>query len=377
MFLKNGFGKMNITSFNNAHLATDLKSKQNNMWQRNYYNPSLIANDENENVDNSIDSGLNDDLLEKDKNTGLQQKDNKLDNHDKKPNNKNNFFKNNSNSKGDVLKKLFGKKGNIKLNVFSLKTKLILCGIGGGVFLLFIILLTLFTSNNGADLDLVNNYKEQAPSKSDSSNIDVGSVVIGTDGLMPLTVSIVDAIGMDNYNKLNETVMAAASSNGCSKTSMANVASTLAKELGNYGYRVPYYWGGGHSGIFYMGVDKTIGAPTSTSCSDTNCYSHVGYDCSGFVSWAATMVLGKSVSMITNGFMDVSSPISFAEAGAGDILVSVNHIVLVLQNNGGTLLTIESAGNNVGVIFGTYDQARINSAGLQIKSMSNYFATNC
>ena len=160
MFLKNGFGKMNITSFNNAHLATDLKSKQNNMWQRNYYNPSLIANDENENVDNSIDSGLNDDLLEKDKNTGLQQKDNKLDNHDKKPNNKNNFFKNNSNSKGDVLKKLFGKKGNIKLNVFSLKTKLILCGIGGGVFLLFIILLTLFTSNNGADLDLVNNYKE-------------------------------------------------------------------------------------------------------------------------------------------------------------------------------------------------------------------------
>lgn len=356
--MNNKYGKKNITSFNNAHLASDIKRKNNT------YNPPTY---ENETVGEEVNNLSENELPKEPSN---------LEKIKEQASNAVNSVKEEARDK--IKKDIETKKKKAKKIFFKLYGKYIIIGGGALVALFGIILLIGFIPNAGGILELTNNNdNNNFTSKDTGTNIDVSGVVIGTDGLTPLTVSIVEAIGEDNYNKLNENVIAASSSNGCSKASMASVASTLAKELSNYGYRVPYYWGGGHSGAFYMGVDKSLGSATGTSCSDTNCYSHVGYDCSGFVSWALTMVLGRSVSMITNGFMQISTPITFAEASSGDILVSESHIVLVLQNNGSSLLTVESAGNNVGVIFGSYDQSRINSAGLQIKSMSSYFSANC
>lgn len=377
--MNNGYGKKNFSSFNNnAHLATNIRDKVNNVGYNNY--TSFIPEEIDNSPINELTDELNNDLIEKPAEIakkGLEKNNNNKSSLKNKINEK---LNSKDKKKGfNLADTLFKKKGFGK-GILNLKMKLIIIGFGGIIFLFFIALLVLCTSGNGSDLDIVNDYKDQYRSNDNgdsSSNIDVGDVTIGSDGLVPLTVSIVDAIGMNNYNTLNDKVMAASKSNGCSKVSMAKVASTLAEELSHYGYRVPYYWGGGHSGIFYMGVDKTLGAVTNVSCSDTNCYNHVGYDCSGFISWAATLVIGRNVSMITNGFMNVSTPISFEEAGAGDIIVSESHIILILQNNGSTFLTVESQGGNIGVIFGTYDQVRINSLGMQIKSMSNYFANNC
>lgn len=51
----------------------------------------------------------------------------------------------------------------------------------------------------------------------------------------------------------------------------------------NYKVRAPYYWGGNYQ---RYGMPSNLGAKTVTSCSSTSCYYNVGFDCSGFVSWA-------------------------------------------------------------------------------------------
>lgn len=366
----------NITSFNDyskrAHIVSDLHKNSG----YGYYD-GTSALDYSEDYEDYNENGEENDNI-----TDINDYRNDLDNQDNSSENSayedsnydGNSNENNNNS--DALKsganeglKLFAKKK------IPLKFKLIICAAGAGVMLLFIIIVTLSTSNNGANLDLVNN-SNSAQMSSGSSSSSGGSVEAGTNGNNLLNVSLVSAIGTDNYNKLNEEILSIAKSS-CNKETVAEVASALVKGVGEYGYRIPYYWGGGHSGTTYMGVDGNLGAQTGQSCSDTNCYYHAGYDCSGFVSWAVGNVLGRNFSMTTYGFLDISTPISWAEAGAGDILVSTGHIVLILQNNGDYFTTVESAGGNQGLIFSTYDQAKISSYGMQIKSMSNYFASNC
>lgn len=364
--------KQNITSFNGysnkAHIVSDLRR---NSGYGYYDGTSALDYEEDNNLDNNvIDFNARQNDLNKPENSVA---DNSYDGAD------DNNSKSSDNSKdanGNTALKnglnLFGKKK------ISLKTKLIICAVGGGAALIFIMFLTLLTSNNGANLDIVNNSNSAQMSSGSNSNGSFssgGSVEGGTTGNNLLTVSLISAIGSENYNKLNSEILSIAKSS-CNKETVAEVASTLVKGVGEYGYRIPYYWGGGHSGTTYMGVDGNLGSPTAESYSGDYYYYNVGYDCSGFVSWAVGNVLCRNFSMTTYGFLDISTPISWAEAGAGDILVSTGHIVLILQNNGDYFTTVESAGK-IGLIFSTYDQAKINAYGMQIKSMSNYFASNC
>ena len=51
----------------------------------------------------------------------------------------------------------------------------------------------------------------------------------------------------------------------------------------NFNVRIPYYWGGEYQ---YYGVNPNFGTEVEGYCSDTTCYYYLGFDCSGFVSWA-------------------------------------------------------------------------------------------
>lgn len=67
----------------------------------------------------------------------------------------------------------------------------------------------------------------------------------------------------------------------------------------NYKVRAPYYWGGNYQAY---GIPNNLGAKTVTACADSGCYYNVGFDCSGFVSWAIKNGGYKFDRLTTVGF---------------------------------------------------------------------------
>lgn len=115
-------------------------------------------------------------------------------------------------------------------------------------------------------------------------------------------------------------------------------ALTLFETLAGYGFHINYDWGGKW---YKVGVNGNWGVPITPIYCDSHpnpdycrrTYVYKGFDCSGFVNWA-----------LVNGFRDDnyqrkytgSSGISLtgkttAVCDTGDVLVSDNHIVLVVK----------------------------------------------
>ena len=199
----------------------------------------------------------------------------------------------------------------------------------------------------------------------------------GTAGTNLLTTPIRTALGDDAYESLHAAVMENVNASGkCTRAAVAAAGVTLAYGLYQAGYRLPYYWGGGHEGSIYMGVNPKHGSQVGASCSPSTCYNYYGFDCSGFVSWALGNAMGKDIGgYVTTGFMSIGTRISFQEAGPGDILVNEGHVILVVENKGGYLVTLESAGGQMGLVFGQYTPGSASS--YQIMSLQGYIDRNC
>ncbi len=206
----------------------------------------------------------------------------------------------------------------------------------------------------------------------------------GTEGTQLLRTNIITALGQSDYDSLNSSVKTA---NGtCSKESAAIAGVNLAYGLYQRGYRLPYYWNGGHdmhdiggvsAYVDYNGVDKQLGSQVAQSCSDTTCYSNYGYDCTGFVNWAVSTSMGRDISTSLDGWFGRSAVISVDEAEPGDIILTSGHAILVIENKGDYLQTLESTGGDNGLIFRTYNGDEVNSIGGTVRSLSPFYDQEC
>ena len=209
----------------------------------------------------------------------------------------------------------------------------------------------------------------------------------GTEGTELLYDNIIKVIGQSEYDNLNNSVKSGVQNSGiCSKESAAIAGVNLAYGLYQLGYRVPYYWDGGHRPITvngeqayvdYTGVDSKLGEVAAPSCSSDTCYNHYGYDCSGFVNWAVSTSMARDVSVSLDGWVNRSTGISMDEAEPGDIITMSGHIILVIENKGDYLQTLESTGGNNGLIFRTYNNEEISSLGANVRSLSPFYEQEC
>ena len=196
-----------------------------------------------------------------------------------------------------------------------------------------------------------------------------------------LTIPITEALGEDGFKSLEESISAAINKAGkCTKQAAAAAGVTLAYNLYQRGYRIPYYWGGEHSGNYVI-LNPDYGKKYGTSCSPTTCYNIFGFDCSGFTSWAYSIVANTPVAGTTTTFLTLGENISFENAETGDYLVNDGHIIMIIENKGSYLVTLESTGTyngvNNGLIFSTKTPAQISASHYRIKTIQSYLDKVC
>lgn len=195
------------------------------------------------------------------------------------------------------------------------------------------------------------------------------------EGTTALSESLENVIGKDGVEELNTSISSSVEAAGkCTGNAVAAAAVALVNGLHTKGYRIPYYWGGGHS-TYITGANSNWGTyHEKGSCSDTQCYHNEGLDCSGFVSWAMTQA-GVPTIRDTNGFLEVGVKKSFSEANPGDIFCNVNHTFLVVDKKDNKVIVAESTGGDVGVVFRAYGESEVTS--LSLLDMTNYYSSNC
>lgn len=197
-----------------------------------------------------------------------------------------------------------------------------------------------------------------------------------------LTIPITEALGEDGFKKLEESISTAINKAGkCTKQAAAAAGVTLAYNLYQKGYRIPYYWGGEHTGN-YVTLNPNYGKKVGTSCSNSKiCYTIYGFDCSGFTSWAYSIATNASILGGTTSFSKLGEKISFDAAETGDFLVNDGHIIMIIENKGSYLVTLESTGTyngvNNGLIFRTKTPGQISSGGYQIRTIQSYLDKVC
>lgn len=161
---------------------------------------------------------------------------------------------------------------------------------------------------------------------------------------------------------------------------VAAAAITLINSLKEKGYRLPYYWAGGHGSII-SGAKATWGQKTNASCSNSvSCYHYDSFDCSGFVSWSihnggCSNFKGSKTS---SGFGSIGKKESVSEVKAGDILVYPgSHVVLVVQNNAGNIILAESSGGTGGVHYTNYKSSNYyQNPNYYFIDMSSFYSSN-
>lgn len=196
-----------------------------------------------------------------------------------------------------------------------------------------------------------------------------------------LTSPIADVLGEDGFRSLEESISTAINKAGkCTKQAAAAAGVTLAYNLYQKGYRIAYYWGGEHSGT-YVTLNPNYGKKVGQSCSPTTCYYVFGFDCSGFTSWAYSIAANTPVAGTTTTFLALGERIDFADAETGDYLVNDGHIIMIIENKGSYLVTLESTGTyngvNNGLIFSTKTPAQIAASNYRIMTIQSHLDKVC
>ena len=106
-------------------------------------------------------------------------------------------------------------------------------------------------------------------------------------------------------------------------------AMTLIGTVAEYGYKLPYYWGGTYQ---KMGVNPKWGdnvGPSATSRGG-NTYYYGGMDCSGFFNWAVSQGMQKTAVWYDDKPKIELSGKSTAVCKIGDALSCPGHIALIV-----------------------------------------------
>ena len=103
---------------------------------------------------------------------------------------------------------------------------------------------------------------------------------------------------------------------------------------------------------------------------------YVGLDCTGFVSWAASMACGKSIGSSTiNKFTKTSD---YSKIETGDVLAGPGHVRLFIKKDGDKYIIAESSsGKARGVFFHKYDESTLKHEGYSIIKMKKALEDYC
>ena len=148
----------------------------------------------------------------------------------------------------------------------------------------------------------------------------------------------------------------------------------------NFHMRAPYYWGGNYQ---RTGIPSNLGAPTKSSCSSNACYYNVGYDCSGFVSWAIRNGGYTLKRLTTVGFHDYFSgnscniKDSSCIGQPGDLINSRNchvQMIVAVDQTSGKYMIAESTGS-IGLVVHEWSMHSGNcgNAETRILRMDSYY----
>lgn len=148
----------------------------------------------------------------------------------------------------------------------------------------------------------------------------------------------------------------------------------------NYKVRAPYYWGGNYQ---RYGMPSNLGAKTVTSCSSTSCYYNVGFDCSGFVSWAIKNG-GYTLNRLTTVEFDSkfsSNSCNIKDSNCigqpGDLINSRKchvQMIVAVDESSGKYMVAESTGS-LGVVMREWNMHSSNcgNAETRILHMDSYY----
>ena len=213
----------------------------------------------------------------------------------------------------------------------------------------------------------------------------VGSNSLNGGGKNILDKSLIEVIGQEAVDEWSEAVRKEATPNYGTALGPVSAAHVLIDTALNYGFILPYFWGGGHSVIIGIngawGSTATVGKTGNINRNQPPGSSHpLGMDCSGFVSWALINGGCKSFSPVGASQFDyIGETISVEQAKPGDIASSAHHVVLIMENTGNSLKVAEARGTKYGIVYSEYPYSYFTNSKdkYAIRGMSNYYAKNC
>lgn len=134
-----------------------------------------------------------------------------------------------------------------------------------------------------------------------------------------------------SVSELNEKIKNAVTANGVgTREATVAAAMTLIGTLADYGYKLPYYWGGKYP---KLGVDSKWGSNIGASAESAghNYYYYGGMDCTGFFDWAVSqgMQKGKSNWYDDKPRIELAGKTE-AVCKIGDALSCPGHIALIV-----------------------------------------------
>lgn len=147
-----------------------------------------------------------------------------------------------------------------------------------------------------------------------------------------------------SVSELNEKIKNAVTVNGVgTREATVAAAMTLIGTLADYGYKLPYYWGGKH---VKLGINEDWGTKTNGSESPgKNIYYYSSLDCTGFFDWAVSQGMQKAAY---NWYDDYPIVELKGETSAvckiGDAISIKTHITLIVGVNSNNYVVAESTG---------------------------------
>lgn len=146
-----------------------------------------------------------------------------------------------------------------------------------------------------------------------------------------------------SVSELNEKIKNAVTANGVgTREATVAAAMTLIGTLADYGYKLPYYWGGKHQAL---GINKDWGTKTNGSESPgKNIYYYNSFDCTGFFNWAVSQGMQKVGVWYDDKPRIELKGKSSAVCKIGDAISIKTHITLIVGVNSNNYVVAESNG---------------------------------
>lgn len=215
------------------------------------------------------------------------------------------------------------------------------------------------------------------------NNIESNLIGNNNTKILPIGSSILSRIGQEELDKWNNNIKNDVNSVGNGTGgAVALAAYDLIKTANDYGFKVPYLWGGGH-GIISDGINPNWGISVRVTASGSAAQPYGslqanGLDCSGFVSWAIKNGGCTNFSSITaRAFINLSTKISINGLKTGDIAATQTHVVLILKNTGSSLIVAEAKGARYGIIINEYNYSTMLNNNYNYIDMSGYYSAHC